>query len=169
MPAPATIDTTEAGTGTFTVTATDYAGNTATQSVTYTVLPATTTTTTTTTTTVTAAQPPPARPVAPVLSTSPVLSAAGVVTLHLRCGAASRCAGLAELSLSGQAKPASSARYSLAAGHSSTLALPLDAAARRQLKHNRNRLKATLTLIPSGAHAVTSTKRLTLAVMTTPH
>ncbi len=172
---PAAINTSQPGAGAFTVTATDYAGNTTSQTVNYIVNPASSPVpTTASTTTSTAAQaprttstspstaPPTPRQSAPSLIGSPVTTGRGVVTMHLHCRGASRCTGAVSLTVSGHREPVGSARYSIPAGATEALHLTLSTAGRELLKHDRGRLKVTLKLAPAGANAVSARRRITL-------
>jgi cyclophilin family peptidyl-prolyl cis-trans isomerase len=162
---PATVATRQAGTHTFTVTAIDNAGNITTQDVSYVVdaLP-TQTTTTPTTTTSTTSQPPPPRALAPSLSGTPATTARGAVTARLHCGGSSRCIGIARLTVSGLRNPVASVKYSIPARGTGTVHFTLNAAGRQLLKRDRGRLAVTLTILPTGPRAVTTVRRITLAV-----
>lgn len=171
------IDTTSAGQRTFTVTATDYGGNTASQSVSYEVV---------------AAAEPPAAPVTPVTPVAPVApsvpagpavmpasglptiagsitsSARGVASLPLNCPGAKSCSGTATLyAFTGSGRhrlrtPLGTLRYSLAAGRRRAVGAHLTRGGLALLR-DRRRLQISVVLAPSGGTGRTVNARLTLA------
>ena len=149
------VDTTTLGSHTFTVTSTDYAGNSSTQSVTYDVVPA------------------PALPVtptrvpspAPKLTGVPAGSSPGAIRFVLRCVAARRCSGRATLSYTAgkthRAFTIGSTSYSIAPGGHATCTIHIT-------RHTGATVRTAkppvyLRLAPTGGKARSSRVRLRLS------
>lgn len=176
--APYAVDTDNVGERTFTITATDKAGNKATQTVTYHVDPPAPVVSAPVVDPATPA-PAPAPPatVAPTTNAAaaPVLSGAvrttprGLVSLALRCRAAARCRGRVGLTAprgAGRQKATrvaiGAAAYSVAAGGTGRVTVRLNATGRRLLARGRGRLAVVLTITPSGEGGRAVTRALTL-------
>jgi hypothetical protein len=90
----------------------------------------------------------------------------GKVALRLRCSAAGPCAGSLEIDATGASavrkkkKPTKTVvargRYSLAAGTTATVTVPLNAKGRKLLRKHHGKLTTKLVLSPAGATATTS-------------
>ncbi|MFZ0042620.1 MAG: hypothetical protein WAK93_15015, partial [Solirubrobacteraceae bacterium] len=147
------VDTTTSGPHTFTVAATDYAGNSGTQSVSY----------------VVDAPANKSKPQPPSLTGSLKASRSGALTIKLRCSAASRCAGKLTLyAITGSRKhpkrtELGSGRYSIAAHKQGKLTVHLRHVALTLLHRGKGHLSVSVVLLPSGGKARTITKRLALA------
>jgi cyclophilin family peptidyl-prolyl cis-trans isomerase len=165
--APAQVDTSSVGPHVFTVTSTDYAGNTSTQSVDYVVNAA-------------GPDPTPTPNPAPTLTVSPIpslvgsltASRAGAVSISLRCSAAARCTGrTAVYALA--VKPATgktikrellgSVRYAIAAHHTGKLTLHIGHRVLTQLRGGTSRrIRVSLVFVP--AHGMSRDKTGTLTL-----
>jgi cyclophilin family peptidyl-prolyl cis-trans isomerase len=169
---PATVKTSLIGQQTFTVTATDYAGNTTTQTVNYDVVGASIVAGGGT-----AGGPPstPVTPTTPPAHASPLPSLVAIsstirpstISITLRCAGNSRCAGqatLSELQPNGRRTALGSVRYSIPAGKRVRLSLALTAAGRSLLRHTTRKLRVSLSLLPTGGKAHTTTSQAMLAV-----
>ena len=152
------------------MTGTDYAGNTGTASVTYTVVtpPASPTPTPAPAPNPT---PKPAASPTPSLVGSLSASRSGTISLPLRCSAAARCAGTATLYALG-IKPAHGktikrelivhARYSLAGHKSAKLTLHPSSRVLALLRRSSRRIRVSLVLAPD--HGTTHDKTVTLTL-----
>jgi cyclophilin family peptidyl-prolyl cis-trans isomerase len=166
---PATVDTSQLGEGAYTVTATDYAGDTTQQTVNYQVVPASLVATSTDW------NPPPptsdsgsgtgkpSPPPVPRLVHTTVRATGATVPITLSCPAKTTCLGTLELTLAGAKLTAARGSYRLRAGQRRTFELKLTPAARRQLHGRRGTVAASLRLLPRGARTATD-KRLKLSV-----
>jgi hypothetical protein len=145
---PKTVDTTLFGTFKYTVTATDSAGDTATKSVSYTVVPY--------------FIPKPPKPRAPILSPPYHTDRRGDVSVGLLCAAKVRCTGKLRLFAGHKHKLVGVAGYSIAQGHTIQLTLRLNKTGRRLLSAGHRRLQVAVALTPSGKHSHTTKHKLTL-------
>jgi hypothetical protein len=142
------VDTTLYGTFQYTVTATDDAGDAATKSVTYTVVP------------YFIPKPPKARP--PLLTPPIHTDHRGDVSLGLLCAAKVRCTGKLRLFAGRKHTLVGSKGYSVPQGHTVDLKLRLNKVGRRMLSAGHRKLKVTLALTPSGKHSRATKHKLTL-------
>ncbi len=167
---PASVNTSALGPGPYTVTATDYAGDTTQQSVNYTVeaaapSPAPSASATTPATTQPATQGTtkagPATTPSPQLLHGALTVSGHSVAVQLRCARGSAtCQGSLQLVLSTSLHTAT-VHYEVRSGATATVRLTLSPAARRKLSGRRTALAATLELRPTGARRAT-THRVTL-------
>ncbi|HET9102309.1 MAG TPA: peptidylprolyl isomerase [Solirubrobacteraceae bacterium] len=146
------IDVSTAGPKTFTVTATDYAGNTTTKSVPY---------------VVNAAPPGPKRvaPRPPVLFAAPLATRTGKVVLQLGCSTVARCAGTVTLRWNAphhRTLRIASGRYRIPGYRAGTAIVHLSRPARKALLR-AHRLSVSLQLQPTGGRARTVRTTLRLA------
>ena len=103
----------------------------------------------------------------------------GAVSITLPCAGQSACRGTAALTATGGGKARlaaakktitiAKARYTIAAGRSGHVTVKLTAKGRTLLRRAHGRLKATLTITPSGANKPAARKRLTLKAAPTKH
>jgi hypothetical protein len=143
------------------VTASDYAANTSTQSVTYVVDPAPGAPN--------QGPPSPTPSPAPQLLGSLTASRRGAVSLKLRCAAGRRCVGTVTLyAATGTARhrrqlKLGGAHYAIAAGRRHTLSLRLSHAALSLLRSAHGHLNVQLAIAPANGRIRTGSHRLTLS------
>jgi cyclophilin family peptidyl-prolyl cis-trans isomerase len=134
---PATVNTNLYGTLQYTVTATDYAGNSDTKTITYLVeLP-------------------------PTLASLGTVSSKGVLSLKIHCPASVACVGTADL-IAGKLTLIGGTRFNIRAGATGSVRLPLTAAGWRSFRAAKWRLKAALAITPTGVGSKSSTDKITL-------
>jgi peptidyl-prolyl cis-trans isomerase A (cyclophilin A) len=134
---PATVNTSLYGTLRYTVTATDYAGNAGTKTITYLVeLP-------------------------PTLASLGTVSSKGLLGFKLHCPSTVACAGTASL-VAGKLSLLGSTRFNIRSGGTSSLRLPLSSIGWRMFRAAKWRLKAALAITPGGVGSKSFTDKVTL-------
>jgi len=103
----------------------------------------------------------------PSLSSSTIGYRHGAALLGLRCRAARRCTGRLTLTPANAIVPrkrivAGSTRYSIPAGHTTTIRVPLSLTARRLIKHGHGSLRLILERTPTGTNAPSKPQTVTL-------
>jgi hypothetical protein len=133
---PSTLDTSKIGQATFTVTATDYAGNTTTQIVSY---------------TVDAPTPPPPGPSLPELEvTGWSQSRTGTVSIGLHCRVRTGCGGTISLAVGTRRNAVGSGLYSLTNGQAKQFPLALTRKGKRLLSSSSGHIAAWFTVARTG-------------------
>ncbi len=136
---PSTVNTNLYGTLQYTVTATDYAGNTSSKTVTYLVeLP-------------------------PTLASLGTVSNKGVVSLKLHCPSSVACSGLVGLEAGKPIGAIGGTRFYVRSGGTGAVRLSLTTAGWRMFRAAKWRLRATLAIVPSGAGSKSITREVSLA------
>jgi peptidyl-prolyl cis-trans isomerase A (cyclophilin A) len=158
---PSPIDTSTFGQETFTVTTTDYAGNTSTQSVKYQVDPPSSPP-------VRKPSPAPPKPSPPTLKGSLTTTTSGHLTFKLACAGGSRCQGQAKLyaagaSTRGKRIALASGHYSIAAHTQAKLSLRAKRSALSLLHRSKGHLRVALVVAATGGTTRTITTQLTFA------
>lgn len=134
---PATVNTNLYGTLQYTVTATDYAGNSDSKTITYLVeLP-------------------------PTLASLGTVSSNGVLGLSIHCPASVACVGTANL-VAGKLTLLGGARYDVRPGATGSVRVPLTAVGWRSFRAAKWRLKTALAITPSGVGSKSFTDKITL-------
>jgi len=135
---PSTVNTNLYGTLQYTVSATDYAGNTDTKTITYLVeLP-------------------------PTLQSLGTVSNKGVVSLKLHCPSSVACVGSAGLVAGKPALIIGGTGFYVRPGGTGLVRLPLTGTGWRMFRAAKWRLGATLAIVPSGAGSKSITRKVTL-------
>jgi cyclophilin family peptidyl-prolyl cis-trans isomerase len=135
---PAIVNTNLYGTLRYTVTATDYAGNTDSKTITYLVeLP-------------------------PTLASLGTVSSKGVLSLKLHCPSSVACIGTAALAAGKPAALIGGARFDVRPGGTGSVRVPLTASGWRMFRAAKWRLAATLGIAPSGVGSKSYTRKVTL-------
>jgi cyclophilin family peptidyl-prolyl cis-trans isomerase len=145
-----TLDTSLFGTFKYTVTAVDDAGDTATKSISYTIVPY--------------FIPKPPKPHAPLLSRPYRATKGGQLSLGLLCTAKVRCLGTLKVYTRRHHTLIGSTRYSVGQGHTWQQTVHINKTGRNLFKHARGKLPVTVALKPSGKHTHTRNHKLTLRV-----
>jgi peptidyl-prolyl cis-trans isomerase A (cyclophilin A) len=134
---PATINTNLYGTLQYTVSATDYAGNSDAKTITYLVeLP-------------------------PALAKLGTVSSKGVLGLSIHCPSSVACVGTADL-IAGKLTAIGAAHFYVRSGGTGSVRVALTAAGWRMFRAAKWRLKAALVITPSGVGSKSSTDKITL-------
>jgi hypothetical protein len=169
---PGTVDTSVPGARTFSVTATDVAGNSSTKTVNY-IVDAPADTTPPAIIITTPAQTPPAPKVSLSGGTSLVVQSSGEVRTTLKCVGTSSCTGTEALTVKSGATPRAArskaklttiakASYNVAAGKTAEIKLKLTPAGKKLMNKAHGKLKVTLTITPKNDGAKATTRTITL-------
>jgi cyclophilin family peptidyl-prolyl cis-trans isomerase len=134
---PAIVNTNLYGTLQYTVSATDYAGNSDTKTITYLVeLP-------------------------PALASLGTVSSKGVLGLSIHCPSSVACVGTADL-IAGKLTLIGAAHFDIRPGGTGSVRVALTAAGWRSFRAAKWRLKAALVITPTGVGSKSSTDKITL-------
>ena len=143
---PSNLNTSKVGQQTFTVTATDYAGNTTTEIITYTIDPPT---------------PAPPGPSLPGLEvTGWAQSRTGVVSVGLHCRVRAGCSGTTSLAVGTRKNAVGSGSYSLTNGQTKEFPLALTRKGKRILSGSKGRIAAWFTITRPGHAPIVQKARL---------
>jgi hypothetical protein len=132
------VDTSLYGTLSYTVSASDWAGNTGNKTITYIVeLP-------------------------PTLQSAGTVSSKGVFSSKIHCPSSVACVGTAAVAAGKPLALIGSGRFDIRSGATAGVRMPLTAAGWRMFRAAKWRLKAMLVITPSGTGSQSSTNKVTL-------